>query len=275
MHKVTTLADYSDDDGNVIESPTVFDKKITITLRGKNNRIIVDPKAKIKELIAVFDCDNGLLTIGPNAKHGFSMSIRVGQDSKVIIGADVTTTTRCIVSAVEGSTVEFGHDVMIASQNQFRGDDGHPIFDVHTGKRVNPAKDIRIGNHVWMGAQSVAIGGANVGDGSVIGFGSLVTGTIPNNCIAVGTPARMVRKDIAWERPHLSFVAPRYKPDSSTVDVSEQYWATTDVPEPGITAEPTTASAKETDSVEAGTNTGERTGFVARVLRRFGYAKVS
>ncbi|UUX60391.1 acyltransferase [Glutamicibacter halophytocola] len=224
MLKLTELKNYSDEHGNRVDSSTVFSKNISITIRGRNNRILVDPKARIQKLIAVFDCDNGTLVIGSNSKQGFSMSIRIGEDSKVLIGNDVTTTSMCVVSAVEGATVTFGNDVMIASGNQFRSDDGHPIFDIHTGKRINPARDITIGNHVWFGAQAVALAGATVGDGSVIGFRSIVTKPIPNNCVAVGSPAKIVRRDIAWERPHLSFVAPPYKPDSSFVETHEEYW---------------------------------------------------
>lgn len=230
MRKLSQLMDYQDDLNNTIVSPTPFDKNISITIRGQNNRIEVDPKARIQKLIAVFDCDNGTIKIGSNKKHGFSMSIRVGQDATVIVGNDVTTTSMCVVSAVEGATVSFGNDVMIASGNQFRSDDGHPIFDVSTGKRINPAQDIRIGNHVWFGAQAVALAGAEVGDGSVIGFRSIVTKKIPNNCVAVGSPAKVVRKDIAWERPHLSFVAPPYKPDSTCVDTTDEYWNLTEPP---------------------------------------------
>ncbi len=265
VKKLTSLTDFSDDDGNIVESPTVFDKNIAITIRGRNNKIVVDPRARIKRLLVVFDCDNGTLLIGPNARHGFAMNIRIGQDSTVKIGADVTTTTMCIVSAVEGATVEFGDDVMIASENQFRADDGHPIFDVDSGLRVNPVKDIRIGSHVWFGAQAIALGGAVVGDGSVIGFRSVVTRTIPNNCIAVGTPAKVVRRHIAWERPHLSFVAPPYKPDISVIAKSEDHWRHTEEAMPIEPAAP----------VEAASNLrASKPGLVERVLGRFGYEKV-
>lgn len=158
------------------------------------------------------------------------MFIRIGQDATVKLGADVTTTERSIVSAVEGANVTFGNDVMIASGNHFRADDSHPIFDIYSQKRVNPVKDITIGSHVWFGDQAVALAGAVVGDGSVIGFRSIVTNTIPNNCVAVGSPAKVVRKNIAWERPHLSYVAPPYKPDASTVEKSEEYWNPTQEP---------------------------------------------
>lgn len=254
MKKLTKLSDYSDDLGNRIDSPTVFDRNVAVTIRGKNNRISIDPRAKIKRLFVVFDCDNGSLVIGPNARHGFAMNIRVGQDSSVIIGADVTSTTTCTISAVEGATVKLGNDVMLASENELRADDGHPIFDLASGKRVNPVKNITIGNHVWFGRQAVALGGADVADGSVIGFRGLVTGRVPNNCIAVGSPVRVVRRNIAWERPHLSFVSPPYKPDVTSVTKSEDYWNETVDDEPTVTEEPP--------------------GLVGRILHRFGYAKM-
>lgn len=224
MIELSALRDYEDEQGNKIQSPTEFSDKINIKFRGKNNQVLVDPDAKINRLDLVFDCDNGTLLIGPSTKRGFHFNIRVGQDATVRIGKDVTTTGRCLISAVEGVTVSLGDDVMIASGNQIRADDGHAIFDVKSGNRINPAKDISVGNHVWIGAQATLLAGATIGDGSVIGFGSLVNGKIPNNVIAVGTPARVVRKDIAWERPHLSYHQPPYKPDASTITKTEAYW---------------------------------------------------
>lgn len=255
MKKLTVLSDYVDDQDNVIESPTVFDRNITVKIRGSNNRIVVDQAAKIRKLFVVFDCDNGTLIIGPNSRHGVALDVRVGQDATVDIGADVTSTSSCVISAVEGATVCVGDDVMLASENELRADDGHPIFDVATGKRVNPVGDIIIGNHVWLGKQAVVLAGAHIGDGSVIGFRGVVTRAVPNNCIAAGSPARVVRRDIAWERPHLSFVAPPYKPDASYVERSEAYWDYTCGAEADLTNE-------------------ARQKFIARVLRRFGYAKV-
>ena len=224
MVKLDVLADYSDADGNLIESPTTFSKNIDIVFKGKNNRMVVHPQARITKLRVKFDCDNGTLLIGPSKRKGFQMTIRVGQDSTVKIGADLTTTALALVSAVEGTTVSFGDDVMLATGNQFRADDGHPIFDVRTGKRTNPARDIIIGSHVWFCTQAAALGGAIVMDGSVIGYRGIVTRKIPNNCIAVGSPAKVVKRDIAWERPHLSNVAPPYKPNVSSVEKSEAFW---------------------------------------------------
>ena len=61
----------------------------------------------------------------------------------------------------------------------------------------------------------------------MIGYGSIVTRNVPNNCIAAGVPATVIRRDIAWERPHLSMTKPYYKPDASTVSRSP-YWNLTE-----------------------------------------------
>lgn len=235
MRQLTTLESYSDADGNEIVCSATYDQGIRVTFRGRGNRIVIADGAKIDKLSAVFDCDNGTLTIGRNDRvKGGLWGIRVGQDATVTIGDNVSCTSTCIVSAVEGVTVAIGNDVMIASQNQIRADDGHPIFDVRTGRRINLAEDITIGDHVWLALGSTVLAGGRIGDGTVIGYNSLVNGPIPNNCVAVGSPARVVRRDVAWERPHLSFVKPYYKPDASTVRKS-RYWNLTveDPPTPG------------------------------------------
>lgn len=54
---------------------------------------------------------------------------------------------------------------MIATENELRADDGHPIFDVLTGMRINEAKDITAGNHMWIGKRAVLLRGATIGDG--------------------------------------------------------------------------------------------------------------
>ena len=157
----------------------------------------------------------------------FSGSIRIGQDSTVVVGDNVSTTAACVMSATEGTTITIGDDVMFASENQVRADDGHSIFDVRSGKRVNPSRSIRIGSHVWLARGAVVLGGVSIGDGTVVGYGSLVTRNLPNNCVATGVPARVTRRDVAWERPHLSMAKPYYKPDASTVTRST-YWNLTE-----------------------------------------------
>ncbi len=56
-----------------------------------------------------------------------------------------------------------------------------------------PFKRTTIGNDVWIGYGAMVIGGVTIGDGAVIGAGSIVTKDIPPFSIAVGTPAKIIK----------------------------------------------------------------------------------
>jgi acetyltransferase-like isoleucine patch superfamily enzyme len=223
------IAAYEDDNGNRIEytGSAPLDVGINVLFRGSNNVLTVDDSARIQRLYLRFDSHNGACRIGANSGvAALKAGIRVGQDSTVHLGDDVSTTANVDISAVEGTTVRLGDDVMIATGVRIRSDDGHPIFDVADGKRVNVSRSIEVGDHVWLGIDSFLLGGARIGSGSVVGARALVTKEFPNNCVVAGVPGKLIRRDIAWERPHLSVVPPYYKPDSSTVKKTG-YWSPT------------------------------------------------
>ncbi|MBQ9598477.1 MAG: sugar O-acetyltransferase, partial [Clostridia bacterium] len=52
---------------------------------------------------------------------------------------------------------------------------------------------VKIGSNVWIGAGSTILPGVTIGDNSVIGAGSVVTKDIPENVVAVGSPARVIK----------------------------------------------------------------------------------
>ncbi|MFZ3415597.1 acyltransferase [Arthrobacter sp. 3Tela_A] len=262
---LNSLAPYSDENGNRVLYPGEEIPGVRIEFTGSNNTLSIDSAVKFGKLNVVFDCDNGTFQMAGNSFGTFSGFVRVGQDSTVKIGNNVTTTNSCVISAVEGTTVSIGEDVMLASDNEIRADDGHAIFDIDTETRVNNSKDIHIGNHVWVAKRAVVLGGAQIGDGSVIGFGAIVTGRVPNNCVAAGIPARIVRRDVAWERPHLSRTRPYYKPDASTVKKSD-YWHKTEVPNADNAQEVTVVSVGQRFAVRFGSE-AEAESWIKKVQR--------
>lgn len=52
---------------------------------------------------------------------------------------------------------------------------------------------VTIGRNVWIGGGAIILPGVSIGDGTTIGAGSVVTKSIPSNCLAVGNPCRVVR----------------------------------------------------------------------------------
>lgn len=60
--------------------------------------------------------------------------------------------------------------------------------------RVRAKGDLVIGHDVWIGMRATILSGVELGTGSVVGAGAVVTRSLPPYSIAVGTPARVVRR---------------------------------------------------------------------------------
>lgn len=99
--------------------------------------------------------------------------------------------------------VRIGNDVLIASR-VFISDHNHGIYgtDPQTASspmetpssRFPPVRPVEIGDRAWIGENVCILSGVTIGSGSVIGAGSVVSSDIPANCIAVGVPARVIRR---------------------------------------------------------------------------------
>ena len=70
----------------------------------------------------------------------------------------------------------------------------HPLDFVKRAEGLEMAKPIVIGDDVWLGGDVTILPGVTIGSGTVIGAKSLVTKDIPDNVLAFGNPARVVKK---------------------------------------------------------------------------------
>ena len=71
---------------------------------------------------------------------------------------------------------------------------GHPIHPAVRNTGYEYGAEVKIGNNVWVGGNSVICPGVTIGDNVVIGAGSVVTKDIPSWTVAAGNPCRMLRK---------------------------------------------------------------------------------
>ena len=90
--------------------------------------------------------------------------------------------------------VSIGQNVAIGENVIIRDSDNHSL----TGQQSISAPII-IEDNVWIGMNSTILKGVRIGKGSVIAAGSVVTHDIPENCVAAGVPAKVIRENISWQ----------------------------------------------------------------------------
>lgn len=118
-------------------------------------------------------------------------------NSRIVIGDRVTATSNLHIAA--HSKITIGDDVMLAS-NVFIADAVHGYQDADVPYKDQPMErvaPIRIGKGCWIGQNVVILPGVSIGEQSIIGANSVVTKRIPKQCIAIGAPARVVKR---WDR---------------------------------------------------------------------------
>ena len=103
------------------------------------------------------------------------------------------------LSILDGGRVDIGDYVFIAP-NVVITTAGHAIDPEQRDKGLEIALPISIGSHVWIGANVTILPGVKIGSNVVIGGGAVVTKDIPSDVIAVGNPARILRKITAEDK---------------------------------------------------------------------------
>jgi acetyltransferase-like isoleucine patch superfamily enzyme len=95
------------------------------------------------------------------------------------------------VEITAARSIQIGDSCMFASDVSIQDSDWHGLYN-----RVRPFRctaPIRIGDNVWVGQRALILKGVTLGDHSVIGAGSVVTGSIPPFSVAAGNPARVIK----------------------------------------------------------------------------------
>lgn len=94
---------------------------------------------------------------------------------------------------LDEAAVTFGDHVFIAPNCGFYTA-GHPLDAARRNAGLEYARPITVGDNVWIGAGVHVMPGVTIGSNVVIGGGSVVVRDIPDNCVAVGNPCRVVRQ---------------------------------------------------------------------------------
>lgn len=144
----------------------VLGNNVTLTSRNKDYHINMHSPVKL-----FADADKAEIQIGENTRiHG-----------------------TCIHAS---KSVTVGRNCLIAANCQIMDGSGHDLSFSNVENRINTrgiVKPVVIGDNVWIGANSIVLPGVTIGNGSVIGAGSVVTKNIPPMVLAGGNPAKVIK----------------------------------------------------------------------------------
>lgn len=178
-----------------------FLKKNHYQIQGANNIIMIGSKARVNNCSFTFIGKNCKIIIGGGHTIISNVSFWCQDDnSTIVIGNDFTMEGGHI-AATEGELINIGNDCMFSNDVEIRNGDSHSIIDVQTGRRINQASAVHIGNHVWLTAHVKVLKGSNIPSHSVVGNSSVVTDKFEKeNALYSGIPCKLRKENIDWDR---------------------------------------------------------------------------
>jgi acetyltransferase-like isoleucine patch superfamily enzyme len=164
---------------------------------GRGSVICFPPTAIVNERYIHIGCGT---IIGPDVTLSAGMMPGQRCVSERVVGIG----DRCLIgkgsSIVGHLSIEVGDDVW-TGPHVYVTDQNHGYEDlaVPISRQTMPERPVVIGPGSWLGHGTVVLPGAHIGAHVVVGAGSVVVGELPDRCVAVGAPARVVRRYVEGE----------------------------------------------------------------------------
>jgi acetyltransferase-like isoleucine patch superfamily enzyme len=122
-----------------------------------------------------------------------SCTVTVDSDAVLTIGADTffndgsSVTCSCATTIGSGCAVAPGVRILDSDAHRLIRDDD-----------ALPYSPVQIGKDCWIGTNAVVLKGTDLGEGSVVAAGAVVSSKVPSHSLVAGVPARVVRSNVRW-----------------------------------------------------------------------------
>ena len=139
------------------------------------------------------DREGGIVELADGVHIHRDTIVQTGSGGQVLIGADTHIQPRCQFSAYK-SPISIGQRVEIAPNCAFYPYDH--AFDIGKPIREQPLRSrggITVEDDVWLGFGVIVLDGVRIGKGAVVGAGAVVSKDIPDEAVAMGVPAQVVK----------------------------------------------------------------------------------
>ncbi len=175
-------------------------RNVKIKSNGVNNTIYIGKNVRLHNTIIHISGSNNKIIIGNNITLN-EIRFAMYDDYNIInIGNQTYIGPRCHLATCESTSLSIGENCLIAEECQFRTSDSHSIIDAKDGHRLNPAQNIEVGNHIWIGFNCLILKGSKLPDNTVIAAKSIITKSINIHTFDLvgGHPAKVLKNNINW-----------------------------------------------------------------------------
>lgn len=178
-----------------------------ILIKGKNNSIIMGDDVKLQNTKITIHGTNNVIHLLDGVRIYESCEFLIeGDNCSIFIGRETTVGSATIFCGESNTSITIGDNCLLARSINIDTSDFHSIVDIESKKRLNPPKNVTIGNHVWIGFNVSINKGTVINDNSMVAMKSLLTGKeFPENVIIGGLPAKIIKENITWNREKLIY----------------------------------------------------------------------
>jgi maltose O-acetyltransferase len=165
----------------VLRAESIRAQRLTRRLETMDPGDAAGARAVLEELLGAYGEDSELR---PPFRCDYGYQTTVGARTFANFGLVCLDVARITI----GDDVQIGPNVQLLTAT-------HPVEPVARRERWESASPITIGNNVWLGGGAIVLPGVTIGDNTVVGAGSVVVHDLPADVVAVGSPARVVRRN--------------------------------------------------------------------------------
>lgn len=182
---------------NSIRSLSKYGKGFWIDVNGNNNLVEIAEDCLLTNTIIRISGDNNRLFINKTARFMGPCIITMDGDSTLLIGENAGI--RDVQFVLKDADIEVGKLCMFSNHILLRNTDSHKVINLEDNQVTNASRNIRLGEHVWIGQNATILKGVNIGNNSIVAMGTIVTKDVPANSIVAGVPSKVVKTGITWD----------------------------------------------------------------------------
>ncbi|MBQ4070657.1 MAG: hypothetical protein IJD52_04810 [Alphaproteobacteria bacterium] len=190
-------------DGTILTNPLRIFPYVYLKASGKcsgNKVIIAEPiKNGFNIEFNFWNGGNNTVNIGANCMVVMIAHIQ-GSNGHCVMGNNNYICESTLYMYCSGKTnFIIGDNNLFSSQIVFWAGDGHSVVNPISRELTNIGGNIRIGNNNWIGMNVCFLKRAKIGNGCIVGYGSVVSKSFDEDgCVIAGNPANVIKKNIIW-----------------------------------------------------------------------------